>query len=120
MPFGSARLPGTGPPFPDRAEIPVAEVRDYLLNRERPGGLRGGHPTFTRSVRAALGEMRFRPAGRAGSVVRRLVARRFRVRVAPALEVVHRERCAGSQHAGSRLRDRGTGSRSEATRHGMP
>jgi TonB family protein len=36
------------------------------------------HPRFTQSVRTALGEMRFRPAKRAGRPVRQLVEQRFR------------------------------------------
>jgi TonB family protein len=39
---------------------------------------------FTQSVRTALGEMRFRPAKRAGKAVRQLVAQRFRFKIAPA------------------------------------
>jgi TonB family protein len=38
-------------------------------------------PQFTASVRTALGEMRFRPAKRAGKSVRQLVQQRFRFRV---------------------------------------
>jgi TonB family C-terminal domain len=38
-------------------------------------------PRFTASVRTALGEMRFRPAKRAGKSVRQLVQQRFRFRV---------------------------------------
>ena len=41
-------------------------------------------PRFTASVRVALGGMRFRPARRAGAVVRQLVEQRFRFKVAPA------------------------------------
>lgn len=40
-------------------------------------------PRFTESVRAALGDMRFRPAKRAGKAVRQLVQQRFRFRIAP-------------------------------------
>lgn len=42
------------------------------------------HPGFTESVRAALGEMRFRPARRGGKRVRQLVAQQFRFKIAPA------------------------------------
>jgi TonB family protein len=38
---------------------------------------------FTESVRTALGEMRFRPAKRAGHPVRQLVAQRFRFKITP-------------------------------------
>lgn len=40
-------------------------------------------PRFTESVRTALGDMRFRPAKRAGKAVRQLVQQRFRFRIAP-------------------------------------
>jgi hypothetical protein len=43
---------------------------------------------FTLSVRVALGEMRFRPAKRAGKAVRQLVAQRFRFKIAPAVRPV--------------------------------
>jgi hypothetical protein len=43
---------------------------------------------FTRSVRVALGDMRFRPAKRAGKAVRQLVAQRFRFKIAPAVRPV--------------------------------
>ena len=39
-------------------------------------------PRFTESVRAALGETRFRPAKRAGMAVRQLVQQRFRFKLA--------------------------------------
>jgi TonB family protein len=39
-------------------------------------------PEFSESVRAALAEMRFRPATRAGQPVRQLVAQRFNFRIA--------------------------------------
>jgi TonB family protein len=38
-------------------------------------------PRFTESVRTALGGMRFRPARRAGMIVRQLVTQRFRFRI---------------------------------------
>jgi TonB family protein len=41
-------------------------------------------PRFTESVRTALGSMRFRPAKRAGRLVRQLVAQRFRFKIAPS------------------------------------
>jgi TonB family protein len=41
-------------------------------------------PRFTESVVTALGEMRFRPARRAGKTVRQLVEQRFRFKIAPA------------------------------------
>ena len=40
---------------------------------------------FSASVRTALGEMRFRPAKRAGRAVRQLVEQRFNFRIAPAV-----------------------------------
>jgi len=40
-------------------------------------------PRFTESVRTALGEMRFRPARRAGKPVRQLVEQKFRFRIIP-------------------------------------
>lgn len=45
-------------------------------------------PRFTASVRTALSGMRFRPAKRAGKIVRQLVAQRFRFRIAPSPEHV--------------------------------
>jgi TonB family protein len=44
-------------------------------------------PEFTESVRAALGDMRFRPATRGGRAVRQLVEQRFNFRIAPAAQV---------------------------------
>jgi TonB family protein len=41
-------------------------------------------PRFTESVRTALGGMRFRPAKRAGKLVRQLVTQRFRFRITPS------------------------------------
>ena len=41
-------------------------------------------PRFTESVRVALGEMRFRPAKRAGKTVRQLVEQKFRFKILPA------------------------------------
>jgi TonB family protein len=38
---------------------------------------------FTESVRTALGQMRFRPAKRAGKPVRQRVEQKFRFRIAP-------------------------------------
>ena len=43
-------------------------------------------PRFTESVRTALGGMRFRPAKRAGKLVRQLVTQRFRFRITPSLQ----------------------------------
>jgi Gram-negative bacterial TonB protein C-terminal len=40
-------------------------------------------PRFTKSVRTALGQMRFRPAIRAGKTVRQLVEQQFRFHIAP-------------------------------------
>jgi hypothetical protein len=40
-------------------------------------------PRFTESVRAALGQMRFRPAKRAGKTVRQLVEQKFRFKIVP-------------------------------------
>ena len=45
---------------------------------------------FTESVRTALGEMRFRPAKRAGKAVRQLVAQRFRFKIAPTVQPLNR------------------------------
>jgi TonB family protein len=44
-------------------------------------------PRFTESVRNALGQMRFRPALRAGKTVRQLVEQKFRFRLDPAPQV---------------------------------
>jgi TonB family protein len=41
-------------------------------------------PRFTESVRSALGGMRFRPARRAGKLVRQLVEQRFRFQILPS------------------------------------
>ena len=46
--------------------------------------LESDDPQFSESVRTALGEMRFRPATRAGRAVRQLVEQRFNFRIAPA------------------------------------
>jgi TonB family protein len=46
--------------------------------------VRSDDPRFTASVRAALGQMRFRPAKRSGKIVRQLVEQRFRFRIQPA------------------------------------
>ncbi len=43
-------------------------------------------PRFTASVRAALGEMRFRPAKRLGKTVRQLVEQKFRFKIVPPEE----------------------------------
>jgi TonB family protein len=40
-------------------------------------------PRFTESVRTALGQMRFRPAKRAGKTVRQLVKQQFRFQIVP-------------------------------------
>jgi TonB family protein len=45
--------------------------------------MRSNDPRFTESVRHALGDARFRPAKRAGKVVRQLVQQRFRFQIAP-------------------------------------
>jgi TonB family protein len=45
---------------------------------------------FTESVLTALGQMRFRPAKRAGQKVRQRVEQKFRFKIAPASEVVDR------------------------------
>jgi hypothetical protein len=50
--------------------------------------LRSDDPRFTESVRTALGQMRFRPAKRAGKTVRQLVAQQFRFRIDPAPQVI--------------------------------
>jgi TonB family protein len=44
-------------------------------------------PRFTESVQTALGQMRFRPAKRAGQHVRQLVKQKFRFRIAPPSQV---------------------------------
>lgn len=44
-------------------------------------------PRFTESVRTALGQMRFRPAIKAGKTVRQLVEQKFRFRIEPAPQV---------------------------------
>jgi TonB family protein len=49
--------------------------------------VRSDDPRFTESVRTALGQMRFRPAKRAGKAVRQLVEQRFRFQIAPASRV---------------------------------
>ncbi len=43
-------------------------------------------PRFTESVRAALGQTRFRPAKRLGKTVRQLVEQKFRFKIVPAEE----------------------------------
>lgn len=45
-------------------------------------------PRFTASVRTALGQMRFRPAKRAGKAVRQLVQQKFRFKIVPPSELV--------------------------------
>jgi len=45
-------------------------------------------PRFTASVRTALGQMRFRPARRAGKTVRQLVEQKFRFKIVPPEEFV--------------------------------
>jgi TonB family protein len=45
---------------------------------------RSDDPRFTASVLTALGQMRFRPAKRAGAKVRQLVEQQFRFRIVPA------------------------------------
>lgn len=45
-------------------------------------------PRFTASVRTALGQMRFRPARRAGKTVRQLVEQKFRFRIIPRSDLV--------------------------------
>jgi hypothetical protein len=44
-------------------------------------------PRFTQSVRAALGQMKFRPAKRAGKTVRQLVEQKFRFKIVPASQL---------------------------------
>jgi TonB family protein len=44
-------------------------------------------PRFTESVRTALGQMRFRPARRAGKAVRQQVQQQFRFRIMPASQL---------------------------------
>jgi TonB family protein len=50
--------------------------------------VRSDDSRFTESVRTALGQMRFRPAVRAGKPVRQLVAQQFRFRIVPASQFV--------------------------------
>jgi outer membrane biosynthesis protein TonB len=45
-------------------------------------------PRFTASVRTALGQMRFRPAVRAGKTVRQLVEQKFRFKIVSEPELV--------------------------------
>ncbi len=45
-------------------------------------------PRFTASVLTALGQMRFRPAKRAGKTVRQLVEQKFRFKIVPRSELV--------------------------------
>ena len=45
-------------------------------------------PRFTDSVRDALGQMRFRPAKRAGKTVRQTVEQKFRFKIVPASQLV--------------------------------
>jgi len=52
--------------------------------------LQSDDPRFTESVRTALGEMRFRPAKRAGKAVRQLVAQRFRFQILPSSQTADR------------------------------
>ena len=49
--------------------------------------MRSDDPRFTASVVAALGQMRFRPARRAGRTVRQLVEQKFSFRIVPAAEM---------------------------------
>jgi len=50
--------------------------------------VRSDDPRFTASVRTALGQMRFRPAKRAGKTARQLVEQKFRFRIVPASDLV--------------------------------
>jgi len=52
--------------------------------------VRSDDPRFTESVRTALGQMRFRPAKRAGKTVRQLVEQKFRFKIVPASELAER------------------------------
>src|SRR5688572_24046235 len=49
--------------------------------------MRSDDSRFTESVRTALGQMRFRPAKRAGKTVRQAVEQQFRFRIIPASRV---------------------------------
>jgi TonB family protein len=49
--------------------------------------LRSDDPRFTESVRAALGDMSFRPAKRHGKAVRQLVEQRFRFQLGPTQQM---------------------------------
>lgn len=50
--------------------------------------LRSDDSLFTESVRTALGQMRFRPAKRAGKPVRQRVEQKFRFRIAPVTHAI--------------------------------
>jgi hypothetical protein len=50
--------------------------------------VRSDDPRFTASVRTALGQMRFRPARRAGKTVRQLVEQKFRFKIVPASDLI--------------------------------
>jgi len=52
--------------------------------------VRSDDPRFTASVRTALGQMRFRPAKRAGKTVRQLVEQKFRFKIVPASDLAER------------------------------
>ena len=52
--------------------------------------VRSDDPRFTASVLTALGQMRFRPAKRAGKTVRQLVEQKFRFKIVPASDLAER------------------------------
>jgi TonB family protein len=58
-------------------------------------------PRFTRSVRDALGSMRFRPARRGGKKVRQLVEQSFRFQIVPASEMAKQVSLRGSSRQAS-------------------
>jgi TonB family protein len=52
--------------------------------------VRSDDPRFTESVRTALGQMRFRPAKRAGKTVRQLVEQKFNFKILSPEQMVKR------------------------------
>jgi TonB family protein len=64
--------------------------------------VRSDDPRFTKSVQTALGQMRFRPAKRAGKTVRQLVEQQFRFRIVPASQLGKQvSGAAGQQGSGA-------------------
>lgn len=87
------RYPGSAAPvYPEelmlrgtQGQVEATYVVDTLgrVDTSTIDVLRSDHPLFTRSVRTALADTRFRPAKRAGKSVRQLVQQRFSFRVQP-------------------------------------